>query len=287
MNCLNPVTLKNPNWTLENQEEYGIQVPCGKCRKCRHSYVQDWVFRMEAELEKSDTAYFITLTYENDNLPRTRMGWPTLVKRDIQLYFKRLRKRQHKSSKRLKYYACGEYGSNFGRPHYHAIIFNLDQNGFQNLQDCWTIRKNSKYINIGFVDVRPVNTARLAYVASYTMKGLKSKIKFDREKDDRQPEFNLMSKKLGATWFEDHPERVKFMKEKLEPYIITNDGVKKRIPRYFKKKIFSDEEQMVLRTKAQEFRESQETPDVITRRERRMAYTLNAEKRELTKKNQL
>jgi len=36
---------------------------------------------------------------------------------------KRLRK--HYSGRTIRYYMCGEYGENMGRPHYHAVFFNL------------------------------------------------------------------------------------------------------------------------------------------------------------------
>lgn len=51
------------------------------------------VIQIEDEYKRADSAYFITLTYDNENLPIIN-GRGTLVKRDLQLFFKRLRKDQ-------------------------------------------------------------------------------------------------------------------------------------------------------------------------------------------------
>ena len=68
----------------------------------------------EAKLHKENC--FITLTYNNNNLPK----YKSLVKKELQDFFKRLRK---KYGEGIRYYACGEYGPKGKRPHYHAIIF--------------------------------------------------------------------------------------------------------------------------------------------------------------------
>lgn len=61
---------------------------------------------------------FITLTYDDKHLP----PHGSLYKPDLQKFFKRLRK----NIGTFRYYACGEYGDNTDRAHYHACIFGLD-----------------------------------------------------------------------------------------------------------------------------------------------------------------
>ena len=68
----------------------------------------------------SSSAYFVTLTYDNNHVPISEHGFPTLCKRDFQLFMKRLR---FNTGVKIKYYVAGEYGSTNHRPHYHAVIF--------------------------------------------------------------------------------------------------------------------------------------------------------------------
>lgn len=104
-----------------------------------------------------DKACFITLTYSPENLPENN----SLSSRDLQLFFKRLRKKIHPH--KIRYFACGEYGERFKRPHYHAIIFGLDNCHltWQTIHDCW---------NKGIIDVGSVTKDSISYVAGYVSK---------------------------------------------------------------------------------------------------------------------
>ncbi len=93
-----------------------IKVPCGKCYACRVRNARDWMTRCLFEARYWQEICFCTFTYDNAHLPAAG----SLCKRDLQLFFKRLRKRLDKP---IAYLACGEYGSRRGRPHYHALIF--------------------------------------------------------------------------------------------------------------------------------------------------------------------
>jgi hypothetical protein len=90
---------------------------------------------------------FCTLTYHGQN--------PELKKNDVQNFFKRLRL-THKFS----YYAVAEYGSITGRPHYHILIFGLNNNRI-NLQKFW---------QYGFVSQSIITTATIRYCTNYATK---------------------------------------------------------------------------------------------------------------------
>lgn len=109
-----------------------IEIPCGHCLGCRLDHANMWATRCEMERKNWQHNCFVTLTYNNDNLPVNKNNLATLKKKDLQDFFKRLR--YHESGKEewtltdeknpIRYFACGEYGPKGGRPHYHAIIFN-------------------------------------------------------------------------------------------------------------------------------------------------------------------
>lgn len=96
-----------------------IDLPCGRCRGCRLERSRQWALRCTHEARLHDENSFVTLTYDNDHLP---VGG-SLRHRDVQLFFKRLRKAIR--PKRVRYFMCGEYGERLGRPHYHLCLFGL------------------------------------------------------------------------------------------------------------------------------------------------------------------
>jgi len=113
--CLKPLTKKI--------NEKVLNLPCSLCVECKAVRVKEWAFRINQEKKKCENVYFATLTYAEENLTWGEEE-PTLIKRDAQLFLKRLRKLENGSKKgKIKYYLAGEYGTTFKRPHYHAIIF--------------------------------------------------------------------------------------------------------------------------------------------------------------------
>lgn len=90
--------------------------PCGQCFHCRVNQSRIWQARLILEAQDSFDSTFLTLTYDDDNVP-----WDyNLVKEDLTLFLKRYRKRLgHK----IRYFAIGEYGDKTWRPHFHLAIF--------------------------------------------------------------------------------------------------------------------------------------------------------------------
>lgn len=212
------------------------QVPCGKCPKCRARRVSGWSHRLQQQLNVSDSAYFITLTYDDSNLQSSPNGNATLVKRDLQLFFKRLRKAHRRNhSRRIRYYAVGEYGGRTYRPHYHIILFNAQP---ELIACAWTLGL------IHYGDQRGVTAASVGYCLKYMAKP--SKVgKYVG--DDRQKEFALMSKGLGKNYLT--PEMIRWHKADLKNrmYINVGDGKKAAMPRYYKEKLYNEIEREHIR----------------------------------------
>ena len=97
-----------------------LDLPCGQCVGCRLERSRQWAMRCLHEAKMHDRNCFVTLTYNNDNVPADR----SLNYRDFQLFMKRLR--FHFRGVPIRFYMCGEYGEDFGRPHFHACLFGLD-----------------------------------------------------------------------------------------------------------------------------------------------------------------
>lgn len=188
---------------LSTKGSYKFIVPCGKCLGCRIDYSREWANRMIIELQDNPNAMFVTLTYRNADLPRTDEGVPTLVKRDIQLFLKRLRK--HFSDRRIRFYIAGEYGPKTLRPHYHGILYGLSladfsdlrQFGYNDLKDPYfTSPTFEKIWSNGFVMMSCVTHKTCAYVARYVLKK-QSAQGIQTYSDGRLQEFSLCSRKPG------------------------------------------------------------------------------------------
>ena len=236
--CISPITLKSRT-RLTYSSRPTKTVPCGKCVECLNTRVNSWAFRLLEELKVSSSAVFLSLTYDDDHLPLADVtnhytnyetgeiteyhykNVPVLNKKDYQLFFKRLRKT---TSNKLKYYACGEYGSSTHRPHYHAIIFNLPQSSLKNpsiIEKAW---------GNGYVGFGDCNIATIKYTCKYIMKGLK------RKNTTRPPEFALMSKKMGLAHLT--PQMLKYYKNHMTNAVTLPGGAKTPLPRYFRDKVF-------------------------------------------------
>ena len=96
-----------------------VDLPCGQCIGCRLERSRQWAIRCVHEASLHERNCFITLTYRDECLPTNG----SLDLDAFQKFMKRLRRRFGEG---VRFFHCGEYGENFGRPHYHAILFNLD-----------------------------------------------------------------------------------------------------------------------------------------------------------------
>jgi hypothetical protein len=184
-----------------------------------------WTFRLKQHAKNANTSHFVTLTYDTRFVPITKRGYLTLDKRDVQLYFKKLRK-AHPKEVVIKYYLAGEYGSKTFRPHYHIILFNADINLIHKSWDK------------GEVHIGELTEASAAYTAKYINKG---KIIPMHQNDDRIPEFSLMSKKLGLNYLSE--KIIRYHRADIERnYLTLEDGKKISLPRYYRQKIWTEKQ---------------------------------------------
>ncbi len=228
--CWQPITLRNQTtWKTINgrKQEVSQNVPCGKCQQCLKAKLSAWLFRLDKELEVAKNPLFITLTYDNTNLPLTKNGLVTLRKSDVQNFFKRFRKEYCKKigngTSGLRYYLCGEYGSKFGRPHYHMILLNCLHPDI--------IHKNWQN---GHVLTLPLKSGGTYYVLKYLAK------KDSKLKEGQQKLFSLVSGGFGKNYLTDAIKQ--YHNASIEnSHLTMRGGQKVPIPKYYKDHIYNDE----------------------------------------------
>jgi hypothetical protein len=239
--CLTPVNLKKETIKQKlNDSYFAQQVPCGRCIECRKGRVNSWFSRLSSELSVSRSAYFVTFTYDENSLCYSDNGLLTLNYRDYQLFIKRLRKR-NLSSRKIKYFCVGEYGSQTHRPHYHAIIFNVnDPSLFQQVWDK------------GHVHVGDVKEASIFYTLKYSLKSsVFGNTTGQDPDDDRIPEKALMSKGLGLSYLTD--AMVQYHKDDVSRPITMLGNTKIPLSRYYRDKLFTDAEKSARRKMLEPF----------------------------------
>ncbi|WNK14700.1 MAG: replication initiator protein [Microvirus sp.] len=205
--------------TAEGFRDLPVTVPCGQCIGCRLERSRQWAVRCTHEAQLHEKKCFVTLTYEDSNLP---VGG-TLVRRDLQLFLKRLRKLH--PPRTILYFGCGEYGDLNQRPHYHACLYGVDfreewkRFGGNDDNPIFTSETLTALWPHGFSTVGEFSFDTAAYVARYVVK----KINGDRAEKhyqsldtstgeiiQRTPEFVAMSLKpaIGKTWLEKYQDDV-------------------------------------------------------------------------------
>lgn len=186
MNCTSPILVD------VGRQGRLRQVPCGRCRACRITRSRDWQLRCLHELELWDQASFVTLTFAKEPYE--------VDPRDVQLFMKRLRRELQAAGRKCRYYACGEYGEDKGRPHYHALLFGVGPQERPLVTEAWAE---------GYVYSGTVTADSILYVVGYinkntTLLGPQHKERFG----DRREPFALMSKGLGALWADQHKDQL-------------------------------------------------------------------------------
>lgn len=225
-----------------------LQLPCGKCIGCLLDRANDWATRCWCEAQNWKNNCFITLTYNNENLPENGQ----LLKEDLQKFWKRLRyyekgyeywdnPRTEKHENPIRYYSCGEYGGEKGRPHFHACVFNWKPKDLKfykyNHQGdpLYTSKKLNKIWGKGYVIVGNLNYQSACYVARYVTKKMFGQIAKIYYKD-KNPEFTESSRNGGIGIMKWINEKLEIIKNK-GLYIKIKDKVKlKAIPKFFMKK---------------------------------------------------
>jgi len=187
-----------------------LTLACGQCRGCRLERSRQWAVRCMHEAQMHERNCFVTLTYDEEHIPQNG----SLKVKDWQDFAKRTRRKLG----RFRFYHCGEYGDENGRPHYHAALFGLDFMHDRKLYKT-TRQGNALYESATLAELWPAGLHTIgeltfqsaAYVARYIMKKVNGDLAEDHyaridtktgEVYQLKPEYTTMSRRpgIGATW---------------------------------------------------------------------------------------
>lgn len=252
MQCLSPLGIWHNDPDRPGFTKFDM-VPCGKCEACKENYIKDWTFRIQQDCENAYNAFFVTLTYNDENLPKH------VNKEDVQNFFKRLRNRCVKFSyygRTVRYFLTSEYGPLHDRPHYHAIIIDvvpLSGDPRDCIDQAW---------GKGFVTVEHIYGGAIPYVLKYVFKdqeGLSPEL--------QQTIFHLQSKKLGQSFLNEH-NKTNISRRRLT--YIPIETRKARMPRYFQEKIYGSDGRRSVFGEARRLYESAQRLEFLTSTELRL-----------------
>lgn len=232
-------------------------IPCGKCIGCRLDYSREWANRGYLESLNWKQNWFVTLTYDEEHLiipeeieseegityTKTDEWKGTLVPEHLTQFIKNLRqimKRDH-NEEGIRFIACGEYGDQGERPHYHAILFNLNL-PIEDLYEPRIINKEVYYRshiierawNKGISNISECTWNTIAYTTRYITKKINGKDSGEiYAEKGQEKEFLRVSRMpgIGQKYFEDNWQKI----YKNDEIIIKNkEGViSSKPPKYY------------------------------------------------------
>lgn len=194
-------------------------LPCGKCDHCLEKKAKEWSHRMVLESKVHSKMAYLTLTFNDESIIK---NGPNLVKREMQLFLKKLRKALN--GRKIRYFIVGEYGPRNLRKHYHVILYNVDgtdyHGNYERLKRKIPIIPGDSdwhvihYIweKYGFSKIEKPKGGCFHYLSGYVAKI--SKRRDEIERAGLEPEFRMMSKGLGSEFIRRFGNRIKYKKEK-------------------------------------------------------------------------
>lgn len=178
MKCLQPIWSKKRN----------AYVPCNNCYFCKTRKKFEWTSRVLMERYSYDNGFFITLTYNNENLPKD--GGVSYAHADY--FIDELRKKFKDARFGFSYYLMSEYGGRSRRPHYHMHLLTDAPLSFVN-------HVVSKLWNKGFIKIGNSTLKSVLYTSAFHL--------LPKEHIDSnypRPNFHIISRGLGKSYIEQH-----------------------------------------------------------------------------------
>lgn len=268
--------------------EANMRIPCGTCLGCRAAHATQWAHRADHEARSWEHNSFVTLTYDDANLPPDGH----LDAHALTRFVKRLRKRSGRDRHRIRrnpespirYFACGEYGDENQRPHYHLLLFNAGFTGHRVAKDQYESDILNELWPHGKHTWGPATPGAAGnYIAKYQ---LKKQGAGDHDADGvwRPAPFLRMSLKppIGARWLE------KWKDDLQHGYLISN-GRKHSIPRTYREKLAALDPELAayIMDKTKTYQLTNNKEDNNNPQRRKAAEQIHERQKQLTKSRNL
>lgn len=242
-------------------------VPCGHCVACLSRRRSDWFIRLLSEYDQASTAVFFTLTYDEESVTKdesvSRQDVTNFVRRVKRLSDDIWRQRffqspdysaEHKGRvtedgelikyrNPLRYFISSEYCPSTGRPHYHGFFFNIPLEWMGN--DFFQKKISDLWSN-GFVTTGVPSNARLNYVVKYCLA-------LSDDTHGKVKPFLCCNRNpaIGKLFLSNR--MVQYVRENLqETGYLNYKGYLRPLPRYYKDRIFDDDDKEKMRLRNEE-----------------------------------
>lgn len=242
-----------------------VKIACGRCNGCRIDHSRMWAMRCSHEAKMYPLNSFLTLTYNEAHLPEGG----TLVPDHFKGFMYRLRSSIHH---RVRYFHCGEYGENFERPHYHALLFNhwfpdsRPAGKSKSGHPQWRSPELDRLWGHGDCKIGTVTYQSAAYCARYILKKVTGD---DAEHyyEGRHPEYITMSRRpgIGAEWFKN------FKTDAFPSDFLIVEGKRHVVPRYYDKLLKREAPECLATVKTKRRRKAANKRNVLNSRPERLA----------------
>lgn len=246
--CLYSTVIKNPKYRA-NKKNGGIipaysdirvtmtPIACGRCMECRKAEARNWRVRMLEDIRHNKNGIMVTLTFSDESIKELIKATKEKYGQGIIGYeldnavatmaMRRFNERWRKEHKKaVRHWTVTELGHNGTENiHLHGIIW-TDKGGEE-------IKKHWKY---GYVEYgQYVNEETISYIVKYIHKQ-------DVDHKEYKPKV-LTSAGIGKAYIERiDAEGNKYKESETKEYYRNRSGRKEALPKYWKNKIYSEEE---------------------------------------------
>ena len=220
--------------TYQDRDDFYVDVPCGRCINCLSSYLTKWRTRLYHEFEYMSldqrlNSYFITLTFRDDVLNNKKFFNDVGVFDPYICKYRFIDRIRKKFGCTPRYFFITEFGEEKLRLHLHGLIFDC-QFDITELETLWSY---------GFVDYEQLTDYRIKYITSYI-----TKYADDVIVDPKYVQRVFCSPGIGKQYTTDR-DNVRYHHPapgELNPILQNSSQFLVAMPRYYRQKIFTDEE---------------------------------------------